>query len=77
MEATQEDVERRIRERAFALWQEAGCPEGRAEEFWFRAQDSELELAESKKVRAVPNDDLDMAGKDSFPASDPVNRTLP
>jgi hypothetical protein len=77
MEATQEDVERRIRERAFALWQEAGCPEGRAEEFWFRARDSELEQAESKKVRPVLNDDLDMAGKDSFPASDPVNRTLP
>jgi hypothetical protein len=72
METSQEDVERRIRERAFALWQEAGCPEGRAEEFWFLARDSELQQTE---VAPVLNDDLDLAGKDSFPASDPVNRT--
>jgi hypothetical protein len=75
MEATQEDVEHRIRERAFALWQEAGCPEGRAEEFWLRARDSELEEVERKKLRPVLNDDVDLAGRDSFPASDPVNRT--
>jgi len=31
-----------IRERAFRLWQEDGCPEGRSLEYWFRA---ETELA--------------------------------
>jgi hypothetical protein len=30
--------EHRIRERAFFLWQEAGSPEGREEEFWHRAE---------------------------------------
>jgi hypothetical protein len=34
-------LEHRIRERAFQLWQDAGSPEGRAEEFWQRAHDVE------------------------------------
>lgn len=33
--------EHRIRERAFQLWQESGCPEGRAEEFWLLAKEVE------------------------------------
>lgn len=37
MTETNELLEHRIRERAFQLWQEAGCPDGRAEEFWHRA----------------------------------------
>ena len=36
-----ESLEHRIRERAFELWQEAGCPEGRAEEFWHLAREKE------------------------------------
>ncbi len=36
-----EILEHRIRERAFQLWQEAGCPEGRAEEFWHLAREKE------------------------------------
>ncbi len=34
--------ESRVRERAFALWEEAGCPENRAEEFWHRAREIEM-----------------------------------
>ena len=30
-------LEERIRERAYFLWQEAGYPENRAEDFWHRA----------------------------------------
>ena len=30
-------TEQRIRERAYFLWQEAGCPEARAAEHWCRA----------------------------------------
>lgn len=33
----------RIRDRAYARWQERGCPEGTAEQDWFQA---ELELSE-------------------------------
>ena len=32
------DHEQQIRQRAHRLWEEAGCPEGRDEEFWERAE---------------------------------------
>lgn len=32
------DAEREVRERAYVLWEQAGRPEGRSEEFWFLAQ---------------------------------------
>lgn len=35
--------EQKVRDRAFQLWDQAGQPEGREEEFWFAA---ERELAE-------------------------------
>jgi hypothetical protein len=35
------DLQRRIRERAYALWQEAGSPSGRDQEFWHRALELE------------------------------------
>ncbi|ODT70475.1 MAG: hypothetical protein ABS75_12630 [Pelagibacterium sp. SCN 63-23] len=35
--------EQKIRDRAFQLWDQAGQPEGREQEFWYAA---ELELAE-------------------------------
>ncbi len=38
------ELEERIRQRAHALWSEAGRPEGRAEEFWHRAR-QEIDLA--------------------------------
>lgn len=69
-EVQQED---KLRELAYKLWEEAGRPSGRQEEFW---QQAEERLAQEKQEkRHVPNDDLDAAGKDSFPASDPVNHT--
>lgn len=37
----QERAEQRIRERAFLLWQQEGCPENRAEEYWHRAREAE------------------------------------
>jgi hypothetical protein len=40
--ADENDVDQRIRETAFRLWQEAGSPEGRHEEFWYRAREIEL-----------------------------------
>jgi len=30
--------EQQIRERAHRMWEEAGCPEGRDNEFWERAE---------------------------------------
>jgi hypothetical protein len=72
--AAQDDLEQRIRERAFFLWQEAGCPEGRAEEFWYRAREMEAGSEQTPKTpSATPNERVDQAGKDSFPASDPTS----
>lgn len=41
-----DDIKSRIREHAFLLWEEAGCPEGRAEEFWARAEQVECGLTQ-------------------------------
>jgi Protein of unknown function (DUF2934) len=62
--------EEKQRELAYQLWEKAGRPPGRQDEFWQQAAE---QLAQDK--RNVPNDDLDAAGEDSFPASDPVNYT--
>jgi hypothetical protein len=35
-------LDQAVRERAYALWEKDGCPEGRAEEFWHRALDEHL-----------------------------------
>ncbi|NMA97666.1 MAG: DUF2934 domain-containing protein [Phyllobacteriaceae bacterium] len=37
----------KVRERAYQLWDQAGQPEGREQEFWF---DAERELAEENEV---------------------------
>ena len=36
-----ERAEQRIRERAYFLWQQEGCPENRADEHWYRARELE------------------------------------
>ncbi len=37
--ANRKDREARIRERAYRLWEEDGCPHGRESEFWERAEE--------------------------------------
>ena len=38
MSNAEQDLETRIRERAYAFWEEDGRPEGRADEYWERAR---------------------------------------
>lgn len=38
MSGSQQDLEQRIRERAKALWEAEGRPQGRDEELWHRAR---------------------------------------
>ncbi len=54
--------ETRVRERAFLLWQEAGCPENTADEFWYRAREIEmreydLTEADLEKIEQEPSED--------------------
>ena len=39
-------IEEMIRKRAYELWEQAGCPDGRSYEFWFAAR-TEIEAARS------------------------------
>jgi hypothetical protein len=34
-----DDLEQRVRKRAYRLWQEEGCPEGRAQVHWDKARE--------------------------------------
>ena len=53
--------ETQIRDRAYALWEQAGCPEGQDKEFWAMA---EQELADNQQT------------EDSEPAVDPVTAAV-
>jgi hypothetical protein len=44
-------IEEMIRKRAYELWEQAGCPEGRSYEFWFAAR-AEIEGAKRPQERA-------------------------
>jgi hypothetical protein len=74
------DLDHQIRKRAYQLWEEAGRPEGRAEEFWYHAQAdihtqraAEVRTAGRKEMTAPPKDwdIVDEQSDESFPASDP------
>ena len=50
------DIEKMIRIRAYALWEHAGRPHGRSEEFWFLARaefESEAETGEGQRPGAL------------------------
>lgn len=56
MSDTSRDLETRIRDLAYALWKQDGCPEGRAEEYWERARRfiTEENDAKAPDMRANP-----------------------
>ena len=49
-----DDLEQRIRVRAFHLWENAGYPEGKDEEFWMKARELELGLTQPAEIEEVP-----------------------
>lgn len=52
------------RERAYALWEQAGRPEGNHDEFWAQA-------GQEMDGETLPDERVDIAMEDTFPASDP------
>ena len=72
--------QRRVRERAYALWEREERPEGRAEQHWFRAEEELRAEERSPPAGAHDRSDdrhpwteemVDEADDESFPASDP------
>ena len=51
LDRDERDRERRIRERAYRLWQEEGCPEGRSDMHWDMA--AELVAIEDNQMLAT------------------------
>jgi hypothetical protein len=71
MSHDKDTLERRIRERAYALWDADGQPDGTPDEYWYRAH---REMTQDD--RAKPGS-LDDQLEDTFPASDPLSVTQP
>lgn len=57
-----------IRQRAYAIWENAGRPAGEADAHWHQAKEELLEEREAA---------LDEAIDESFPASDPPSMAQP
>jgi hypothetical protein len=63
-----DELKRRVRERAYFLWERAGRPVGRADEFWQQALNEDARVAEEEQR-------IDEEAQESFPASDPPSHT--
>ena len=57
-----DDHEDRIRRRAYHLWEEAGRPEGRSEEFWHAARAEIADEEAPEAARAIPRGDARLVG---------------
>jgi len=66
---SQKDMEQRIRERAYFLWQEDGCPDDHADRYWERACKLEAQCEAYERL-------IDIEEEDSFPASDPPSHSV-
>ena len=55
MQSTQIDGDEEIRQLAYRLWQEAGCPNGSDLQHWLKAQDIWRQTHPAKKPRTKPS----------------------
>jgi hypothetical protein len=69
MSETERDLDQRVRERAYHLWERAGRPEGRSDDFWQQARQ------EVERERTADDERVDEEARESFPASDPPSHT--
>ena len=54
MRSRQIDRDREIRQLAYTIWQESGCPHGSDLQHWLKAEEIWLETHRPKKTRAKP-----------------------
>ena len=55
MQGTQIDQDEEVRQLAYRIWQEAGCPNGSDLQHWLKAQEIWLETHGSVKSRTTPS----------------------
>ena len=67
-----------VRERAYRIWERQGSPDGHADQFWLMAEEELLAEGYSRPgttpaptAEQPPEDKVDEASEESFPASDP------
>lgn len=75
-----QQLEQRIKERAYDLWQKEGSPGGRDQEFWERARlmvtaEGAAPMQTPLGARTTAERNADAAVVQSFPASDPPSFT--
>ena len=74
-----EGWQRRVRDRAYALWEQEGRPEGQAERHWLEAEAELRDEQDPQRQGSAGNRpghtwteaEVDEAADESFPASDP------
>jgi hypothetical protein len=55
MQGTQIDQDEEVRQLAYRIWQEAGCPHGADLQHWLKAQEIWLESHRPQKSRSKPS----------------------
>ncbi len=55
MQGTQIDPDEEVRQLAYKLWQEAGCPNGSDVQHWLQAQEIWRQTHAGKKTRTKPS----------------------
>jgi hypothetical protein len=53
MDFDMQELEQAIRERAYHMWMEAGCPDGNADAFWLGAQREVLAASLASIARVI------------------------
>ncbi|HGL4260314.1 DUF2934 domain-containing protein [Burkholderia dolosa] len=71
-----EDRETQIRERAYRLWQADGSPEGRADEYWQRAE-QQLDAEGAGEAEPELDQPADQAAKRRMPGEPLQDDALP
>lgn len=55
MQRTKIDVDQEVRQLAYRIWQEEGCPNGSDQQHWLKAQDIWRQTHPAKKARTRPS----------------------